>query len=546
MCGLTAFISKYSNGFTADEALAFRGMLWLTQLRGEDSTGVVQLTNKFEVDSLKRLGPPQELYQTHEWAAWNEKLIADGRLAYGHCRAATKGTVTEANAHPFYLPRNENTGITLVHNGTLPWQSTFEDYSKFDVDSKWMAHHLCIEGPEEVFSKIEGPIATMWYDSGDQTFNVFRNSERPLFYVETVDRNILINSERETLLWAIARYGLKPGKNDIKIFPTMEWFQYSGPDFNDPKVKKINRRSTKRYQYVPSSHVWTRDKDGEWVQMGVDEEEREKPLWSLQRTFNDDLEHIFKKRIKKVRFEERFNQWVRVTTDKDNYETTHWNIVPYEPGIRDMTLDPVDDNFILVSQVKEGGDLVVRRFRKRQEPVIEGEIVSPEATPAVARRRGPLAIDSLKYRKGKRLHWSHKLPGGDRVKHTAICSEEQPQWFSYYENNKDGAIKAGDHVYMEMFEVEEGQAVRTVYGFRMHAQDLQDMCIECIFHTPNHSKKEIESFEFWEGEVAFIRITDRQRYIVSGNIVQVILKNVKPVTQQQMKGTNNVAQAYLQ
>jgi len=261
MCGLLGWVSKYSNGFSPDEATAVRELMWLTQLRGQDSTGVVQVTTKGEIDSLKRLGPPQVLMRDPDFDVWEKKLIARGRFMFGHLRAATRGTVTIDNAHPFYLPRdNGSPGITIVHNGTLPWQDTFRDYSQYNVDSMWMGHHIAQEGPEEVFSRIEGPIATIWWDELDQSLNVYRNAERPLYFWEPDEGGILINSELENIIWISYRHNILAKKARVTAFEPGSWYKYEGPDYNTPTITKIARKPKPKVTYpVAKDDYW----DGE-------------------------------------------------------------------------------------------------------------------------------------------------------------------------------------------------------------------------------------------------------------------------------------------
>lgn len=215
MCGLAGFIGNYLGGFMGQDVDAFEHNLTLNAFRGSDSTGVVAITNKNEVLHTKVLGYPHGILDT---PVWNNEvralMIREGRFLIGHGRKATVGTVSIENAHPFHVVKKDaedkvTADITLIHNGTLESHSN-EGIHKHAVDSLYLADEIANVGATKALSSIHGAIATMWYDKLDKSLNVFRNAERPLFWMEdTSCGNIYINSEPSVLLYLMYRFGIK-------------------------------------------------------------------------------------------------------------------------------------------------------------------------------------------------------------------------------------------------------------------------------------------------------------------------------------------------
>lgn len=537
MCGISAFLARSKSGFFHDELTGFNGLTWITQLRGYDSTGVVQITNKKEVDSLKQLGTPEQLFLTPKYKEWAARLIKEGKVAFSHCRAATRGTVSLDNAHPFYLPREgEDNGITIIHNGTLNHQNSFPDFGKFDVDSKWLGHCIATYGAAEALSKIDGPIATMWYDSKDGTFNIYRNHERPLYRVTTKEGHTLFNSEEEALTWVLGRNKWKANEKGIVPVTPMHWLS-----FNLDDLKETVTPIVRVYPRVHTTYPET---------MGYRHQNYEAPrtIFSLDRGYAEDFEHLFDKRITKVQFIFEHNHWHRITTGLRHETSRMYNVEPYIEGLRSMYLDPDDDNTCLCVFEDKEGTLSTERFfpvhRGKTTPpkktVPSGKVIDVPTGAEVTALKSDLVVNNLKLKPGKVVHWKHKLFGGTLVNHKARCCYEQPMWFDEYENNQDGKVTRGDKVIVEKFEIEEGTKVRTVYGYRMKPDENdQDLTIEYMFFDAHNTKAQIEPFRFYEGIVNFIRLATKDRYTKSGNVVQVILKDVKPCTPNLEKAEEN-------
>ncbi len=95
MCGLVGCAGILD--FASEKA--FRNLLILDSLRGEDSTGIASVKkNSEDVTVVKAVGDPFRLFETRRF----DKVMAQGnRVLIGHNRYATTGSVSASNAHPF-------------------------------------------------------------------------------------------------------------------------------------------------------------------------------------------------------------------------------------------------------------------------------------------------------------------------------------------------------------------------------------------------------------------------------------------------------------
>ena len=181
MCGLvgTAGHLAFKDEFT------MKRLLLADYFRGPDSTGLAAVRTNGSVEIAKIDSNPINLF---DMAKFKAVLNGNGsRVFMGHNRAATRGGVCTANAHPFQIDH-----ITLAHNGTLDFKSitALEDAigEKYSVDSELLCAavaklgiketiELCYEGK----TKDTGAWALSWYDQNEGTLNFLRNKWRSLF-----------------------------------------------------------------------------------------------------------------------------------------------------------------------------------------------------------------------------------------------------------------------------------------------------------------------------------------------------------------------------
>src|ERR1022692_1164682 len=134
MCGIIATICNRTNGFDSEETDQFAANLFVNQWRGQDSTGIVNVAQNGDAIIVKALGGPTNIYSTDKWDMFKKDMISQGRIAFGHGRQATRGTVTIENAHPFRVENKDGNEIILVHNGTLHGFQRLPGFDKHDVD----------------------------------------------------------------------------------------------------------------------------------------------------------------------------------------------------------------------------------------------------------------------------------------------------------------------------------------------------------------------------------------------------------------------------
>ena len=183
MCGIVGFITEQEKIGEADRGKFLKQALIVDSLRGMDSTGVFAVGHEPEFEDgtpwwYKQLGTGAEFVTSKDY--WETLYdLEKYRCVVGHNRAATMGSVSADNAHPF-----QEGPITLVHNGTL--RSTYmlpnpmAGLPDVDVDSHAICYNLAHNTVEDVVSKLYGAFALVWHDARDDSINVVRNSERPL------------------------------------------------------------------------------------------------------------------------------------------------------------------------------------------------------------------------------------------------------------------------------------------------------------------------------------------------------------------------------
>ncbi len=196
MCGLVAIISKKEFGFDFKSQTIFEQMLYADALRGEDSTGIYGINKYGNLRSHKSAKHAYEFLQTKSFQDFKSDMFKDYRIVVGHNRAATKGAVKDENAHPWIEDH-----ICLVHNGTLTYHKNLADT---EVDSHAICKAFAKKGYKETLPEIMGAFALIWYDAKEKQLCLARNSQRPLWIVETPEADYY-SSESEMLLWLLKR-----------------------------------------------------------------------------------------------------------------------------------------------------------------------------------------------------------------------------------------------------------------------------------------------------------------------------------------------------
>lgn len=195
-------VSSNPSGFNWEHTRLFDNLLWVNTLRGEDSTGVFGVRKSGNVDYLKTVGTPHVMFQNKDYEDFRDEIFSSFHMVVGHNRKATKGSVTDENAHPFV----EGNTI-LVHNGTLTNHKSLTDVD-VNVDSHAILHSITERGYEDTIKDIQGAFTLAWYDAEDKTLRVTRNKERPLYIANTYGAWFFA-SEKEMLELVIGRSNTK-------------------------------------------------------------------------------------------------------------------------------------------------------------------------------------------------------------------------------------------------------------------------------------------------------------------------------------------------
>jgi len=201
MCGLVSMVTKNRNGFTNANLDMFDLMLFVDQLRGQDSTGVFLVNNVGNVTIAKEAVHSTDFLARPDYRNVRTDAIRNGWAMVGHNRKATRGSINDENAHPFWVEDK----LVLVHNGSM--YGSHKELADVEVDSAAIAHVLAEHGQEKVpeaLQKINAAYALIWYDVQGKRLNIIRNEQRPLFWMETGDAWFMC-SEPDFMVFAARR-----------------------------------------------------------------------------------------------------------------------------------------------------------------------------------------------------------------------------------------------------------------------------------------------------------------------------------------------------
>ena len=215
MCGIVGVIGQGSSrnlsNLTRQHAEIFSLLLYIDQIRGEDSTGMFLgdvrnvAKSKFAKSPwIKKAIPGSDFVREPDVVKLLGRYSSYGMMI-GHNRAATRGTVSNKTAHPFSFK-----DITLVHNGTLSSIKDLPstgDNSLDQVDSARIAAFIGGHKPAEYvkcLEQLDGAYTLIWYNRTNNQLYMARNNDRPLHFVDT-STALYLASEAEMLQWVIGR-----------------------------------------------------------------------------------------------------------------------------------------------------------------------------------------------------------------------------------------------------------------------------------------------------------------------------------------------------
>lgn len=280
MCGMGGIMS--TNMIDSEIEYARRIGI-LNMFRGEDSTGMFDVVPKEKpgeqinywkstdhpVDFIKNTFGP--LRKTR-WLKHTPRLIGI------HCRAATQGKLTEANAHPFCFKT-----LIGMHNGTITKE--FANRKKFGTDSEAIFYNIEKMGLADALKEIntlDPAFALIWINWTDNTINFIRNTKRPLAYTYLYGKNTVAwSSEGEHLKIAVTSstgYGPKLDVTQFKPYIhyslKLDAKEYTFEEVEVPEAREVV--VTKHYGFqgghtntYPGLAAWESDTGDEYSQYGL-------------------------------------------------------------------------------------------------------------------------------------------------------------------------------------------------------------------------------------------------------------------------------------
>lgn len=210
MCGHFGYITSKPKTGTKARKDFFRDMLVFDTPRGIDSTGIYLHENKDKSVLYKRALAGYDFARMGNVSRMISMI--DPRVAMGHNRAATKGTVNDENAHPFV-----DDGVVMTHNGTLTNFWSLKAHSaEFDVDSALICNRISTGKFFNFCKEAEGAFALAWYDTKEDKFYLFNNGKRSLCFAISEDGDTMYYGSEGDMM-SLAAY-----RNDNK-FKGDEW-----------------------------------------------------------------------------------------------------------------------------------------------------------------------------------------------------------------------------------------------------------------------------------------------------------------------------------
>lgn len=200
MCGIVGAVTKLVNGFISKDTEIFADLLYADVLRGDDSTGTFLVENDGSVNVAKEASTAEQYMWDKEWDKMKTQAFRTGSAWIGHNRKATRGQVTDENAHPFIVEND----IVLLHNGTM--RGDHKKFADVEVDSHAIAHmiHKHNGDVEKALNELNAAYALVWYSVSKKELNFIRNKERPLHILET-SNSYYFASEGRMLEWVVDR-----------------------------------------------------------------------------------------------------------------------------------------------------------------------------------------------------------------------------------------------------------------------------------------------------------------------------------------------------
>jgi hypothetical protein len=220
---------------------AFMQLLHVDVLRGADSTGIAFISKKGKPQVIKEVGLPGNVMNNKQFLP----LVRRHNIALlGHNRAATKGEVDKANAHPFVHPP-----IVGTHNGTLVSTFDLEDAKEFGTDSEAIFYNIALHGVDATYEKLNGAAGLAFWDMREKSLNLVTNGQRPIYFtMADKDSTVFYASEDWMLKGVLARCKIDHDKV-YKLNPHYLFTFERAAGGVVHEARKLTERKTPVYNY---------------------------------------------------------------------------------------------------------------------------------------------------------------------------------------------------------------------------------------------------------------------------------------------------------
>jgi len=193
MCGIVGIINTGNKkDINADDWFGYA--MALNSLRGTDGSGII-VSKEEKTEWMNSIETGAGIIR--DLSTSDKTSIRNASTVIGHCRAATAGTVTEENTHPFSIGN-----IVGVQNGTLEaGYEQADDYGEedFNVDTEHLFYLIDKYGLDAAVQKVRGSMSLVWIDTEENTLNFYRNGQRPMVWGTTLNGNIFFASDEKHL-----------------------------------------------------------------------------------------------------------------------------------------------------------------------------------------------------------------------------------------------------------------------------------------------------------------------------------------------------------
>lgn len=530
MCGLVALFSTKNNGFSSDEGRMLEESMIFNQLRGDDSTGAVCITNKDNWAYVKSLGGYKSFTRHTGFTDFRKMFMNDGRLVFAHGRAATRGQVTIDNAHPFHIKHGDGE-IVFIHNGTLDYDQSLKGMWDYRVDSEYLGAMIAKHGAEKALSEVNGAIACMWWDVNDNTFNFFHNKDRPLCFMRTKTGEFFLNSELWVLKYLNWKNNLGVPDKEIYMIDEMSWHKtkVNGDGAAKYHITKI-KKARNVVKYIPRQEYAYGRRVAEYY------DDDDIAHWNDTYNHNRNViplilppeeKEFWDRKIESIEWLRMGDKWQKVISYRDRHVHRENVDGPPEPDLLRMYELKQSGDVMKVYEGREGNRSLIYVTSKydhfvedkRKKLAEEKAERTPERT-----KENEKGVTTIRF---NTRHPATK----DKVKHYGeILSGADKPHLQVYENSVDGKTSIGREVIVEMLYCDEkdvksspnGKMVRVVCS---ELKPKQDTYIDYVFYS-HMTKAEVERIKIFRGVVGGITLSTIEEQKESGAIVICSLYNV--------------------